>query len=108
VLDEVRAQMLTEKLMEAIVQARAHVVILDMSGVPFFDTATAEHVLEAARMTRLIGAELVLVGLSPEVARTVVRLAVDFTGIASRRSLQDGLVYALEKRHLRITSLPSR
>lgn len=108
VLDEVRAQTLTEKLMAAIVQARAHVVILDISGVPLFDTATAEHVINAARMTRLIGAELILVGLSPEVARTVVRLAVDFTGIATRRSLQDGLVYALEKRRLRITSLTSR
>jgi anti-anti-sigma factor len=108
VLDEVRAQMLTEKLLEAVVQTRAHVVILDISGVPFFDVATAEHVIKAARVTRLMGAELILVGLSPEVARTVVRLAVDFTGIATRRSLQDGLVYALEKRRLRITSLPSR
>ncbi len=108
VLDEVRAQTLIDKLMGAIMQARAHVVILDMSGVPLFDAATAEHVLKAARMTRLIGAELTLVGLSPEVARTVVSLAVDFTGIVTRRSLQDGLAYALEKRRLRITSLPSR
>ncbi len=108
VLDEVRAQTLIDKLMGAIIQARAYVVILDMSGVPLFDAATAKHVLEAARMTRLIGAELILVGLSPEVARTVVSLAVDFTGIVTRRSLQDGLAYALEKRRLRITSLPSR
>jgi anti-anti-sigma factor len=108
VLDESRAQTLIEKLMNAIVQARAYVVILDMSGVPFFNTATAEHVLEAARISRLIGAELVLVGLSPQVARTVVSLAVDFTGIATRRSLQDGLAYALEQRRLRITALPAR
>ncbi len=108
VLDEVRAQTLIDKLMGAIIQARAHVVILDMSGVPLFDAATAEHVLKAGMMTRLIGAELILVGLSPEIARTVVSLGVDFTGIVTRRSLQDGLAYALEKRRLRITSLPSR
>ncbi|MDI3287172.1 STAS domain-containing protein [Polyangium sp. 15x6] len=102
ILDENRAQTLTEKLLDSIVAAQARVVIVDVSGVGVFDAATAGHVLDTAKATRLLGAELVLVGLSPAVARTVLELGVDLSGLSTQSSLAAGLARALGKLGLRI------
>ncbi|MDI1481009.1 STAS domain-containing protein [Polyangium sp. y55x31] len=105
ILDEDRAQALTEKLLDGIVGTQAQVVIVDVSGVGVFDAATAQHVLDTARATRLLGAELVLVGLSPAVARTVLELGVDLSGLSTQSSLAAGLARALGKVGLRIAPL---
>lgn len=108
VLDAVRAQVLTEKLLDAVVRARAEVVILDVSGVPIFDIDTAQHLLNTAKAAQLLGAELVLVGISSDIARRVITLEVDFRQLITRGSLQDGLAYALAKRRLYIAAASPR
>lgn len=96
-LDTSRAYDLNEKLLRGVIEAKAQIVILDISGVPLFDTTTAEHLLRTAGAAKLLGAEMVLVGLSPEVAQTVVGLGISLDRVTTRRSLQDGFSYALSK-----------
>mgnify|MGYP001454345878 CR=1 FL=1 len=96
-IDTTRAYDLNEKLLRAVIQAKAKFVILDISGVPLFDTTTAEHFLRTAGAAKLMGAEIVVVGLSPEVAQTIVGLGIDLSRIRTHRTLEDGFVYALQK-----------
>jgi anti-anti-sigma factor len=97
VFDSMRAHALTETLLQTISEARARVVILDVSGVPLFDTATAQHLIGTARAAKLLGAEMILVGLSPRIAQTIVQLQVDLEGLVTRGTLADGLALSLAR-----------
>jgi anti-anti-sigma regulatory factor len=103
--DAARAQVLTEAVLTGVTQARAQVVILDISGVPVFDIEAAEHIIRTAGAVRLLGATLILVGLSPTVASTIVELGVDLTGLITLGSLQAGLARALALRKLQIVPI---
>lgn len=105
--DALRAQALTEALLGGVTRTRAHVVILDISGVPIFDLEAAEHIIRTAGAVRLLGATLILVGLSPGVAATIVELGVDLTGLVTLGTLQAGLAHALKLRKLHIVPLPA-
>lgn len=106
-IDTARAYDLNEKLLRGVIEAKAKIVILDISGVPLFDTTTAEHLLRTAGATQLLGAEMVVVGLSPEVAQTVVGLGINLERITTQRSLQDGFVYAMRKLGYSVTAVES-
>lgn len=105
VVDAFRAQVLTETLLGGVVAARAQVVILDISGVPVFDIEAAEHIIRAARAVRLLGTQLILVGLSPTIAGTIVELGVDLGGLTTLSTLQAGLARALQLRKLQIVPI---
>ncbi|MFZ6183112.1 STAS domain-containing protein [Nannocystis pusilla] len=100
--DAQRAQLLTERLLHAIGEARASVVIVDISGVPLFDSDAAQLIVRTSQAVRLLGAQLLLVGLSPGVAQTIVDLGVDLASLKTLSSLQDGIAHALALRKLRI------
>ncbi|MGC9024889.1 MAG: STAS domain-containing protein [Chloroflexia bacterium] len=95
VIDQARAQHITAALLEAVERERARFVILDITGVPVVDTAVAQALIEAAQAARLLGAEPVLVGISPPVAETIVSLGVDLSALVTRADLQSGVEYAL-------------
>ena len=73
-------------------------MILDITGVPAIDTHVAEALLRLARASRLLGAETVLTGISPEVARTLVQLGVDLGDYVTRGDLRRGIAHALSGR----------
>jgi anti-anti-sigma factor len=100
--DAVRAQNLTEKLLHEVARLRARAAILDITGVPMFDTAAAQLIIRLARAVQLLGAEVSLVGMSPDNAQTIVALGVDLSGLRMLGTLQDGLTRALLLRRLRI------
>lgn len=103
--DRFRAELLTERLLQAVTQARARVVILDISGVPVFDAESADMVLCLAKAVRLLGTEMILVGVSPATASTIADLNVDLAGLRALGSLQDGLALGLKLRRLKIAPL---
>ncbi len=103
--DTFRTELLTERLLQAIPRARARVVILDISGVPVFDAEAAALIVRLARAVRLLGTELLLVGVAPATALTIVELAVDLEGLRTLGTLQDGLALALRLRRLKIAPL---
>jgi anti-anti-sigma factor len=97
IIDSTRAQGILSALLAAIEQEGARVIILDITGVPMVDTAVAQTLLQAARAARLLGADPVLVGISPQVAETIVSLGVDLTDLATKADLQSGVEYALRR-----------
>lgn len=96
VVDSDRSQQMMEQLLNGIVERQARVVIIDVTGVPTLDTAVADHLIKTTRAASLLGARTMLVGMSPEVAQTVVRLGVSMTDMEAHADLRRGLEHALE------------
>jgi len=94
-LDAQRAEQVIASLLKSIEEQRARVVIMDITGVPVVDTHVANYLLRAALAARLLGAEVILVGITPQVAQAVVGLGVDLSEIVTRSDLQSGIEYAL-------------
>jgi rsbT co-antagonist protein RsbR len=95
-----RAMRVTEQLLQAIVQHRAQQVILDITGVPVVNVETADALIRTVRAARLLGARCMLVGVSPEVARSLVELQTDLSQIETLATLQEGLRQALRQRRV--------
>ncbi|XXY51689.1 STAS domain-containing protein [Sorangium sp. So ce269] len=94
VLDTARAQQMMESLLGKVVERQARVAIIDVTGVPHIDTSSANALLQVARAVRLLGAQVVLTGIRPEVSRAIVGLDIDLVGIVTRRDLQSGIAFA--------------
>jgi anti-anti-sigma factor len=90
-IDSLRAAQVTQSLLEAVGQQNAQVLIVDITGVSVVDTNVLHHLLQTARAVRLLGATVLLVGIAPEVAQTIVQLGVDLSSIVTRSTLQAGL-----------------
>ncbi len=91
VLDSSRASEMTAALLTAIVDKKAEFSIIDITGIDAMDTRATDHFLRMARAVRLLGAECVLSGVNPAVARTITHMGVELDGIKSHRSLRDAL-----------------
>jgi rsbT co-antagonist protein RsbR len=96
ILDTSRAQQLTEALLRSIRDSRARVVILDVTGVPAVDSAIANHLLQTVEACRLMGAQVIVTGLSSSVAQSLVTLGVDLTKLNAVGDLQGGIEVANE------------
>jgi rsbT co-antagonist protein RsbR len=94
-LDSRRAQQVMEMLLDGVAESTAEVVILDITGVPLVDTSVAAALMRAAQAVRLLGAQVLLTGIRPEVAQAIVGLGVDLSSIETRASLQDGIAATL-------------
>lgn len=99
-----RAGAIMETLLNGVSQHGASVVLLDITGVPVVDTGVAQHLMQSAQAVRLLGAEIVLVGISPEIAQTIIQLGLDLSHLTTRSDLQAGLSYALLRLGLAITA----
>ncbi len=94
VLDSARAYQLTDGLLRSIRDARAKVVILDVTGVPTVDSTVANHLIQTVEASRLMGAVVIVTGLSAGVARALVMIGVDLTKFNAVGDLQGGLEVA--------------
>jgi rsbT co-antagonist protein RsbR len=101
-LDTARTQEMNEALLERIVQTGSEIVILDITAVPVVDTAVAKHLLETVAAARLLGAEVLIVGLSTRTALTLVHLGVDLSGVITRTTLAKGLAWAFARLELQV------
>ena len=91
VLDSARATDLTGTLLHTITQKKAPFTIIDITGIEVMDTSTADHFIRMARSVRLLGAKCVLSGIRPNIARTIVHMGIDLTGIESYRTMREAL-----------------
>lgn len=96
-LDSHRTHQFMERLLETIVETSSPVALIDITGVPYVDTQTAQHMIEAINAVRLLGSQAILTGVSPSIAQTLVHLGIEMTGISTRPSLASGLQVALNK-----------
>ena len=101
-LDTARAQEMTEALLQRVVDTGSDFVILDITGAPVVDTAVAKHLLETVAAARLLGAEVLIVGLTTRTAMTLVHLGIDLAGVTTRTTLAKGLELALARQGLEV------
>lgn len=100
-VDTQRSAQMTERALAEITRQRARFLVVDLTGVEVLDTSTADRFLRLARSVRLLGAECIVSGIQPAVARTLVEIGVSLEGLETKRNLRQAL--ALCKR--RLTSL---
>jgi PAS domain S-box-containing protein len=94
-IDSGRAQQVMETLLEGVARYQASLAILDITGVSVVDTQVAQALISAAQAVRLLGAQVMLTGIQPQIAQTLVHLGVDLSSIVTRGNLQSGIVEAL-------------
>jgi rsbT co-antagonist protein RsbR len=103
-IDSLRAQQVMESVLTRIGGEQAKVLLLDIAGVAVVDTQVADYLLKTTAAVRLLGAQTILTGISPQVARTIVELGVSLAGLHTQNTLADGLELALSLIDKRITS----
>jgi PAS domain S-box-containing protein len=105
-LDSQRTQQLMERVLNRVTETNSPVALLDITGVPSIDTQTAQHLIETIAAVRLLGADVVLTGVRPSIAQTLVHLGIDLSNVTTRSSLSAGLRMALEILNLRVVAGP--
>ena len=90
-MDTPRARQLTQQLLRGIRTNRAKVVVVDITGVPAIDSAVANHLVQTVEASRLMGASVIITGLSAEIAQTLVTIGVDLSKMNTVGDLQGGL-----------------
>jgi rsbT co-antagonist protein RsbR len=96
VIDTLRARHFTERMLAAISQHEATVTIIDVTGVPVFDTSVARHIMKAVDAAQLLGSRIIMTGISPEGAQTLTKLGIGFSNVISRATLRAGFAEALQ------------
>jgi rsbT co-antagonist protein RsbR len=94
VIDSHRARQLTEQLLRGIRTNRAKVVVIDITGVAAMDATVANHLVQTVEASRLLGATVIVTGLSPEIAQTLVTIGVDLGKMNTVGDLQGGIEQA--------------
>jgi len=107
-LDSQRTQQFMERLLTRVVETNSPVALVDIMGVPTIDTQTAQHLIETISAVRLLGAQVVLTGVRPAIAQTLVHLGIDLTDILTRSSLGAGLKVALDMLDLEVVTKPRK
>lgn len=97
-MDSARAQQVMESLLEGVATQRAGTAILDITGLQVVDTQVADALVRSARAVNLLGARVVITGIRPEVAQTLVGMGADLSSIVTLGSLQTGIAYAMGQR----------
>jgi len=91
VVDTHRAQLITENLLKAIRANRAKVVVMDVTGVATIDSKVANHLVQTVTAARLMGAVVIVSGVSAEVAQSMVALGIDLEPFTTVGDLQGGV-----------------
>lgn len=107
VIDTERAQVMLDSLLNAIAETEATVAILDVTGVPVIDTQVAKHVLTAVDGAHMLGAIVIITGVSVDAAKTLTKLRIDLGNVITRGTLRAGLRHALRLSGYRVEKLSS-
>ncbi|HET9221872.1 MAG TPA: STAS domain-containing protein [Roseiflexaceae bacterium] len=97
-LDSQRLALAQEQALGAIERARARYLALDITGVPLVDSQVAQGLVGVVQAAQLLGTEVVLVGVRPEVAQAIVGLGIDLRGIQTFRDLQSAIEQIVYRR----------
>ena len=88
---------LRDALVQQVGRYRSRGVIVDVTVLDVMDSFAVRTVRDIAHMTRLRGAETVIVGIQPDVAFAMVQLGLKLEGIACALDLEEGLAYLDQK-----------
>jgi len=101
-LDSQRTEQFMERLLQRIVETNSPVALVDITGVPTIDTQTGQHLIETVTAVRMLGAQVVLTGVRPALAQTLVHLGIDLSHVITRSSMSAGLRVALDILNLQV------
>ena len=93
-LDSERTVHIMDALLNRIARDHSSVVVLDLTGVSGMDSEVSRHLIQMVRAVRLMGAEAILTGIRPEIARSLTQLEIDLGDVMTRGNLADGLQQA--------------
>ena len=96
VMDTARSAEMTEALLRAVTEKKTRFAIVDVTGIEVMDSRTTDHFIRMARAVRLLGAECVLAGISPNIAQTIVHMGVDLGGVVAFRSMREALQHYVQ------------
>lgn len=91
IIDTLRARLITESLLSSVRQNRAKVVVMDVTGVATIDSKVANHILQTVTAARLMGAEVIVTGLSADVAQSLAAIGIDLSKLNTVGDLQGGM-----------------
>lgn len=94
VVDTMRASQIIETLLQTIVDTESHVAILDVTGVPIIDTQVAQHLMKTITAAKMLGASVIVTGVSPDMAITMVKLDIDLGAVKTCGTLRTGVAEA--------------
>lgn len=89
-IDRERSRDMTDSLLSRIAHSKARCAIIDVTGVPTIDTATADALIRMVAAAKMLGAYCVVTGISPGVAETLTQIGVSLSGIETLGTLRDG------------------
>jgi len=101
-VDTHRARQLTEDLLHKIKDRRARVVVMDITAVPVVDSKVANHFVQTVDAAKLMGATVIITGVSPEIARTLVTIGASLGEVTTVGNLQAGIEAAERMLGLRV------
>lgn len=104
-VDGPRATQLRNQLLNAVHTQRARAVVIDLTGVPKIERETADGLIRAVDAVQLLGAKVILAGISAVIADTLVAIGARFSRIKTTADLQSALEEAKnllgEESHIR-------
>ena len=89
---------LREDVMSQVTRHRSRGIIVDVTALDVMDSFVSRSLRGIAHMTRLRGAETVIVGIQPEVAFAMVQLGLTMEGVSTALDLEQGLAMLAAKR----------
>ena len=96
-LDSARTSVVMESLLQRIVETGSDIAIIDITGVPTVDTLVAQHLLKTVAAARLMGADCIISGIRPQIAQTMVHLAIDLSSVITKATIAEALKVALQR-----------
>jgi anti-anti-sigma regulatory factor len=96
-LDEGRSAQVAARVLEAVNATRARAVIIDVTALDRVDADIIVHLVRIAGAVRLLGASCVFTGVRPEVARTIIEMNIDASGLVTFQRVRDALARLLQR-----------
>jgi len=96
-IDDARAQRVLETVLSGVSAQRARCVIIDVSGIPRFHATNAKLLFRLSRSVHLLGAEMIITGLSAAAAQALVGLKLDLRELTTRSELRTGVELAMRQ-----------
>ncbi len=99
-IDTTRAQAISDRVLNEVHNRRSSFVIIDISGVAVVDTHVAQHIINLTLALKLLGASVIVTGITPGIAETMARLDISFGEAETAGSLSEGYARLSQKKEI--------